>query len=73
MCGREVVEVTEAVDFAIVGDRLHFTLTSGAKQRTFAICFHRARCAAAAAVRLLNDGDRQTRIYHLAQRDDRGH
>lgn len=55
---RGIHEVTEAVTFAVVGDRLHFTLQSGPCARTFAIGFQRARAAASDAVFLL-DGERR--------------
>jgi hypothetical protein len=50
----EVTEVTAPVDFMVVEDRLHFTLTSGQRKRTFSITFHKARNAAHLAVALLD-------------------
>lgn len=50
----DVTEVTAPVDFMVVEDRLHFTLTSGQRKRTFSITFHKARNAAHVAVALLD-------------------
>jgi hypothetical protein len=56
----EITEVSAAVDFAIVDDRLHFTLTSGSRKQTFAISFHRARAASQACMRLLDQRERDS-------------
>lgn len=48
-----VREITEPVEFAIVGDRLHFTLVSGPCERTYAISFSKAIDAATTAVRMV--------------------
>lgn len=50
---RGIREITEPVDFAIVGDRLHFVLHSGECARTYSISFHKARNAAMLAWILL--------------------
>lgn len=57
----EITEVTAPVEFAIVDDRLHFTLVSGSQRRTYAITFHKARNAAQGAVSLLDQRERESR------------
>jgi hypothetical protein len=54
----DITEVTQPVDFAIIEDRLHFTLTSGSRKRTYAITFHKARGAAHEVGVLLDERDR---------------
>ena len=49
-----VREVTEQIVFAIVGDRMHFTLVSGGCRRTYSITFNKARAAAEIASRMLD-------------------
>jgi hypothetical protein len=66
--GSKITEVTAPVEMEIVDDRLLFTLTSGRKQRTFSISFHKAANASHVAQRLLADAERGRRIYQLEQR-----
>lgn len=51
----EVVEVTANIELQIVGDRLHATVTSGNRKRTYSLSFNRARNAAKGAIVLLNE------------------
>jgi hypothetical protein len=64
----EVVAVTEAVEFAVVEDRLRFKLTSGGVSRTYAISFHRARAAAAEAWRLVDAVERASASVHVLRK-----
>lgn len=56
---QDVVEVTAPIQLAIVGDRLHATLVSGRKKRTYAIKFCEARKAASDASFLLDQDTRK--------------
>lgn len=66
----DVTEVTAPVDFQIVEDRLHFTLTSGSRKRTYAISFHKARGAIQAGIVLLDQHDLEQagKVKPLARR-----
>lgn len=55
----EVVAITDAVEFTVVGDRLRFTLVSGDCRRSYAMPFHAARAAACDTLRLLDAVDRR--------------
>lgn len=67
-----VREITEPVEFAIVGDRLHFTLVSGPCVRTYSISFHKGRRAARSATELLDQHDRQVVVQLPTQKLRRG-
>jgi hypothetical protein len=49
----DIIEITSAVVFAIVGDRLRFTLTSGQCSREFSMSFHLGLRAVVEAGQLL--------------------
>jgi hypothetical protein len=51
----DIIEITSAVVFAIVGDRLRFTLTSGQCSREFSMSFHLGLRAIADAGKVLGD------------------
>lgn len=51
----EVVEATAPIEFALVGDRIHATITSGGCRQTYAFKPHLALLAANAASKLLAD------------------
>lgn len=55
----DITEVTQPVEFAIVEDRLHFTLTSGSRGRTYSITFHKAANAAHEVKVLLHERDQR--------------
>jgi hypothetical protein len=51
----DIIEVTADVEFAIIGDRLHFTLISGPNRHPYAITFGKAERAGATAIRLVGE------------------
>lgn len=64
----EIVEVTAPIEIAIVGDRLHATVTSGTRKRTYALAFAKAREAAERAARALNEHQRQPSVVKAFRR-----
>lgn len=58
----DIREVTEPIELALVDDRLHFTVVSGRRRRTYSISFHKARGAAMASCIMLDKRDKEARV-----------
>lgn len=64
----DVCWVTEAPEFTVDGDGVKVTLTSGHHEHTFQISRRLARTAILVLGRLLDEAERDQRIFRLEQR-----
>jgi hypothetical protein len=62
MPDEEVAEITEPVEVEIVDDRIHFTLISGRRRRTYSISAHKSRNACHITLRLLDKFSERSRV-----------
>jgi len=52
-----VIEITEPIEVAIVGDRVQFTCVSGQKRHTYSASFHKCRNGCHIALALLDQAE----------------